>query len=179
MRLALAALALLSPAAQADIYRCVDAQGKTLYSDSPCARDSKSTSNITENVGVCASAQCEEVRRQQLEDARQRARSDKEELADMMNRRRQADADYERARQAELSYRRAIEERLAAMADQAAQSANNPYYYDYGWYPVYPVVGRPCGRTCNARPLPKGDVNDKPGAKAKHKEPSVSIRLDH
>jgi hypothetical protein len=64
-----------------------------------------------------------------------------------------------------------VEERLAAMADQAAQGVNQPYY-DYYGYPVYPVVVRPCGRHCNVRPLPKPEPHKKP------KEPSVSIRLD-
>jgi hypothetical protein len=167
------ALVALASAAHADIYRCVGADGNTSYSDTPCARDAKSKSNITENVGACTTAQCEEQRRQQADEARQRVRSEKEELADLVNKRRQLDADAarERAQLEELRYRRAIEERLSSMADQAAQATNNSYY-EYPGYPVYPVVVRPCGRHCNTH-LPH-----KPDLTKKAKEPSVSIRLD-
>jgi hypothetical protein len=166
-----AALVALASAAHADIYRCVGADGNTLYSDTPCARDTRSTSNITESVGACTTALCEEQRRQQADEARQRVRSEKEELADLVNKRRQADDARERAQLDEVRYRRAIEERLSSMADQAAQATNNPYY-DYPGYPVYPVVVRPCGRHCNTHLPHKPDLTKKP------KEPSVSIRLD-
>src|SRR5438045_9385536 len=125
-----AGLIALASIAHADIYRCVGADGNTLYSDTPCARDARSNSNITENVGACTTAQCEEQHRQQAEEARQRVRSEKEELADIASKRRQADADYERerARLAEQRYRRAIEDRLPSTADQAAQGATTPDY---------------------------------------------------
>ena len=113
---------LASTAAYADIYRCVDSNGRTSYSDAPCARDAKSTSNITDSVGACTTVQCEEQRRQQADEARQRLRAEKEQLNDMTTRRRQAEADYERerARLEEQRYRKAVEDRLAALADQAA-----------------------------------------------------------
>jgi hypothetical protein len=41
--LCLFALALVSGAAQAQVYKCVDANGKTVYSQSPCAKTSRST----------------------------------------------------------------------------------------------------------------------------------------
>ena len=164
---------LASTAAYADIYRCVDSNGRTSYSDAPCARDAKSTSNITDSVGACTTVQCEEQRRQQADEARQRLRAEKEQLNDMTTRRRQAEADYERerARLEEQRYRKAVEERLAALADQAAAGINDPYY-DWAAYPVYPIVGQPCGRHCNVHPRPHSNVPKKP------KEPSVRLRID-
>lgn len=168
-----AGFAALASSAQADIYRCVGTDGSTSYSDTPCPRNAKSTSNITDSVGACATAQCEEQRRQQADEARQRLHAEKEELTDLMSKRRQADADYERerARLEELRYRKAVEDRLAALADQAAQGINNPYY-DYPGYPMYPVIAKPCGRHCNMHPRPRPDV-------AKRlKEPRVRLRVD-
>jgi len=166
-------LVALSSLAQADIYRCVDADGTTLYSDMPCARNAKAKANITEEVGACTTPQCEEQRRQQAEEARQRVRAEKDELNDAVAKRRQAGVDYERERILieEQRSRKALEDRLAAMADQAAQGTSTPYY-DYPGYPVYPIVGRPCGRHCKPFPQPTHDINKK------RKEPSVRLRLD-
>jgi len=171
-----AALAALAVSAQADIYRCVNTDGSTSYSDKPCPQSAKSKSNITDSVGACTSAQCEEQRRQQADEARARLRAEKEELSNMESRRKRVEADYERerARLEELRYRQSIEDRLAALADQAAQGIYNP---DYGFpgfpgYPVYPVIGRPCGRNCSPHPRPHTDGTKRP------KEPSVRLRVD-
>jgi len=168
-----AGLVALSSIAQADIYRCVDADGTTLYSDTPCARDAKAKANITEEVGACTTPQCEEQRRQQAEEARQRVRAEKDELNEAVAKRRQAGVDYERERILieEQRSRKALEDRLADLADQAAQGTSTPYY-DYPGYPVYPIVGRPCGRHCKPFPQPPPDLN------TKRKEPSVRLRLD-
>lgn len=160
--------------AHGDVFRCVDTAGKISYSDSPCASDAKSASNITEEVGACTTAQCEEQRRLQSDEARQRVQAEKQELNDALKRRRKSDADYdrERARLEEERYRRAVEERLAAMADQAALGANGWYYSEYpGYYPGYPIVTRPC-LACKPHPTPL------PGKDKKTKEPSVRLRLD-
>ena len=164
-----AGFAALTSAAQADIYRCVDADGGTSYSDAPCPRNAKSKSNITDSVGACTTAQCEEQRRQQANEARHRLQAEKEELSELTAKRRQSEADYERARLEELRYRKAVEDRLAVLADQAAQGINNPYY-DYPGYPSFPVVVRPCGRRCNLPPGPHPDIPKKP------KERSVRLR---
>jgi hypothetical protein len=166
-----AGFAALTSAAQADIYRCVDTDGGTSYSDAPCPRNAKSKSNITDSVGACTTAQCEEQRRQRADEARQRLHAEKEELSELTAKRRQAEADYERARLDELRYRKAVEDRLAVLADQAAQGINNPYY-DYPGDPSYPVVMRPCGRNCSPHPRPHPDVTKRP------KEPSVRLRVD-
>jgi hypothetical protein len=71
----------------------------------------------------------------------------------------------------EQRYRKAVEDRLAALADQAAAGINDPYY-DWAAYPVYPIVGQPCGRHCNVHPRPHSNVPKKP------KEPSVRLRID-
>jgi glutamate-1-semialdehyde aminotransferase len=166
-----AGLVALSSLATADIYRCVDADGTTLYSDIPCARNAKANANITEEVGACTTAQCEEQRQQQAEEARRRVRAEKDELNDAVAKRRQTSADYERERILieEQRSRRALEERLAAMADQAALATGTPYYDNPG-YPIYPIVTRPCGRHCKPLPQPTVDVNKK------RKEPSVRGR---
>jgi uncharacterized protein DUF4124 len=156
-----ACFAAFTSAAQADIYRCVDADGGTSYSDAPCPRTAKSKSNITDSVGACTTAECEEQRRQKADEARQRLRAEKEELSELTAKRRQAEADYERARLEELRYRKAVEDRLAALADEAAQGINHPYYDDPG-YAWYPGVVRPCGRRCNLQPSPHHDVSKRP-----------------
>ena len=166
----LVGLIALASAARADIYRCVDADGNTLYSDTPCARGTKSKANITESVGACTTAQCEEQRRRQSDEARQRLRAEKEELNDAATRRRQADAAYERERTEQL-YRKALEDRLAAMADQAVQGSNN-LYYEYPGYPVYPIANRPCVR-CRPTPLPVPGID-----RRRAKEPSVRLKVD-
>jgi hypothetical protein len=172
-RIAIAAALSAASLAHADIYRCVDAQGNTSYSDSPCPRNAKSGTNVTEDVGACTTTQCEEQQRRQAKAARQRLRAEKEELNDLIAKHRQSDAEYERdrARAAEEQYRRSIEERLGAMADEAAQGANS-IYYDYPGYPAYPIVTRPCF-VCKPHPG-KPPVND---TKMK-KEPSVRLKLD-
>ena len=172
-RIAIVAALSGAPLAHADIFRCVDSQGNTSYSDAPCPRNAKSTTNITEEVGACTTAHCEEQQRQQADAARQRVKAEKDELNDLVARRRQADADYDRDRAllAEERYRQSLEERLAAMADQAAQ-ANNLNSEYYPGYPVYPIVSRPCF-ACKPHPGHR-PVNDK----KQKKEPSVRLKLD-
>src|SRR4051794_7675576 len=82
-----AAVTLASSIAYADVYRCVDSNGRTSYSDAPCAGDATSTSNITESIGACTTAQCEEQRRQQADEARQRLRAEKEEVNELASKR--------------------------------------------------------------------------------------------
>lgn len=142
-----AALAVLAGAAHADIYRCVDASGKTSYSDAPCAKDARETQNITESVGACTTRECEEERRAQTQEARERLRAEKQELEKMSAQRRQAEAEYDRQRAEAAAYRRAVEERLAAIADSGTQAATTPYY-GYSGLPVYPIVGAPCRHRC-------------------------------
>src|ERR1700674_1731396 len=141
----LTALATVPLAVHADVYRCIQPDGKTLYSDSPCPREAVQKSNISAAIGLCSTAECESRRQQTVEDARQRLRAEKEELAELTAKRRLAELEAERARLDELRYRQSVETRLAAAADDAANAAAySPYY------PVFPISGgvRPCGSRC-------------------------------
>ena len=134
--LALAGLALALPAS-ADVFRCVGADGRTLYSDSPCSRDAVQTANITDEVGACSTSACESKRQQTENDARARLRADKADLADMAQKRMER----ERASFEEQRWQQEMESQIAARANDAALLANPPYYYSA--YPVG-IAGRPC-----------------------------------
>jgi TolA-binding protein len=140
-----AILASLSFAAQADVYRCVGSDGRTLYSDSPCPRDAVEKSNITTSVGACNTAECEAKRQQEAGDARERLRAAKNELADLSAKRQLEENEVrrERARLDELRWRESIEARLAAAAQEAADAA--------AYLPYYPALlpgVKPCGWRC-------------------------------
>jgi hypothetical protein len=141
----LTALATVPLAVHADVYRCIQPDGKTLYSDSPCPREAVQKSNISAAIGLCSTAECESRRQQAVEDARQRLRAEKEELAELTAKRHLAELETERARLDELRYRQAVETRLAAAADDAANAAAYPPYYS-----VFPMSAgvRPCGSRC-------------------------------
>jgi hypothetical protein len=134
-----AVLAALPIAAQADIYRCTGSDGKTLYSDSPCPHDAVQKSNISAAVGVCSTAECETRRQLAMEDARERLRADKAELAVFAEKRRIAELELERER---ISLEALRLSQSVAAKDEAAYA---PYYYPV--YPLYPWV-RPCGSRC-------------------------------
>jgi hypothetical protein len=87
----LAALATVPMAVHADVYRCIGPDGKTLYSDSPCPREAVQKSNISAAVGLCSTAECEAKRQQAVQDARERLRAEKQELAEFSARRHLAD----------------------------------------------------------------------------------------
>jgi hypothetical protein len=141
--LTLAALAALSTAAHADVFRCVGADGKTLYSDAPCPENAVQKSNITDAVGACNTAECASKHQQTVNDALERLRAEKTELADMTQKR----LERERVSFEEQRWRQAIESQMAASAEQAALAAGNPVYY-----PAYPTAaGWPCrGSRCSA-----------------------------
>jgi hypothetical protein len=134
----LTVLAALPLAAQADVYRCTGSDGKVLYSDSPCPHDAVQKSNITAAVGVCGTAECETRRQQAVEDANERLRADKAELAVFTEKRRIAELELERER---VSLEALRLSQSAAAKDEAAYA---PYY---PVYPIYPWV-RPCGSRC-------------------------------
>jgi hypothetical protein len=158
------ALGALSTGAQADVFRCVGPDGKTLYSDSPCPHDAVRKSNITGAVGACNTAECESKRQQSVNDARERMSAEKTELAEMTQKR------MERERQSfeEQRWRQAVESQMAASADQAAQATENPIYY-----PTYPIAasGWPCrGNRCmpGQRPNPGNPGNPSNPGKPPH-----------
>jgi hypothetical protein len=137
-------LAALPIAARADVYRCTGSDGKTLYSDSPCPHDAVRKANITAAVGVCGTAECETRRQQAVEDARERLRLDKQELAVLTEKRRIAELETERERASleALRLRQSMQSGFAAGADDTVYAgAYAPYY---AGYPIY-WWGRPCG----------------------------------
>ena len=145
-----AILALLPVCASADVYRCVGTDGKILYSDSPCPHGATQKSNITTAVGACTTAECETKRQQEAYDAREQLRAQKEELAELTDRRRRYELEAERARVEleEVRWRSAADARLAA-AEEAAHAGV--------YYPAYPYARgiKSCGPRCNdLRPRP-------------------------
>jgi len=175
--LTFATFAALCTAAQADVFRCVGPDGKTLYSDSPCPQDAVKKSNITGAVGACNTAECESKRQQAVNEARERLRAEKSELADMTQKRMER----ERAAFEEQRWRQAIDSQIAASADQAAMAAGNPIYY-----PAYPVAaaGWPCrGPRCVApgqRPNvgnPAHPTNPGKPPHASHPQKSIGLPL--
>ena len=164
-------------AAQADVFRCVDASGQTLYSDKPCPKDAVSKSNITSEIGACSGSDCAAQRRQEAAEARERLRSEKEEAALLGERRERADlaAERERARiEAERARaaREALDARLTAMENAPAEPSTYPIYPAYPIYPVVPNYPR------HARPhhRPQDPVANR---RDRDKEPSVRLRLDN
>jgi len=137
--------------ARADIYRCTAAGGQVLYSDAPCPRGVLHNSNITATVGACTTAECLTQREQAAASARERLRSDKEQLAEFAEQRRRDEIDSarERSRVEDLLWRQAIEARLSATTNEAAYSYGPAYPY-YPIYPVYSAV-RACGWRCAGR----------------------------
>ena len=163
--LSFAALVVLSTAVQADVFRCVGPDGKTLYSDSPCPHDTVRKSNITDAVGACSTAECESKRQQTLNEARERLRAEKTELADMTQKR----LERERAAFEEQRWRQAVESQMAANANQAAQAVGNPIYYPL--YPGYPIV--PGGRPCRGDRCLPPDRRAHPGGPGNPANPSI------
>src|SRR5262245_50628664 len=92
MRVLVLLLAISAGCAQAEVFRCVTPEGRTLYSDSPCPRGSAVT-DISEHIGQCADEQCQAERERRAADAAVRLERDKQTLATMTAERRKAEAD--------------------------------------------------------------------------------------
>jgi Domain of unknown function (DUF4124) len=168
MRVLLLFFALAAGCAQADVFRCLTPEGKTLYSDSPCPRDSTGT-DISTAVGECTDEQCQVERQRDALAAQERLQREKETLVTMTAERRKAEADVlaERIRLEELRRQAAIDERLAAEVEATAQPG--AYYPVYPWYPVTPCVG-PCARP-PVKPRPPGHHRPE-----RPREPPLSLR---
>ena len=169
MRIVLLIFALAACSAQAEVFRCLTPEGKTLYSDSPCPHGS-AAAEISSHVGACTDEQCQAERDRRAAAAQERLQREKEALATMTAERRKADADAlaERVKLEELRRLTAIDERLAAEAEAAA-AQSSAYYPVYPWYPVAPCVG-PCGRP-PIKPRPPADHRP-----VRPREPPVSLR---
>ena len=78
--LLLAAAGLLAhPGAYADIFRCVDKGGNSLFTDRPCPSGTRAT-DITTAVQVCGSADCLERLERDYQAAEERRRAEREQL---------------------------------------------------------------------------------------------------
>ena len=162
-----ACLALLAIGfARGDIYRCVDADGDVSYRDSPCGGAALS-SNITESVGACTTAECEAQLASARAAAEDRLRAERATLSEMENRRlRSEEIDLQRRLQRQQG--RAREARLASeqVATGGIWYPAYPLYpgADYPGYgrhgdPGYRLPGRPCvGAVCRPGVNPPSDA---------------------
>lgn len=167
-----ALLLLLAAAAagstEAQVFRCVTPDGRTLYSDSACPSGSKGA-DISTHVGECSDEPCRAERERRTLAAQEQLQRDREALATMTEQRRKAEADAlaERIRLEELRRLTAIDQRLAAEAEAAAQPST--FWPVYPWFPATPCVG-PCARP-PIKPHPPG--HQRP---VRPREPPVSLR---
>jgi len=150
--LLVAASALLaSSGADAEVFRCVDRAGKSVYTDRPCPSGSRAEDVIT-SAKVCGSADCLERQERKQERARQeRVRLEREQMDALI-------AEQERRRRAEEEARR-LEAELRARVAAAApvQPVVEPDYLVY-------VSGLLCtGPRCFPRP-DKPPQQERPGA---------------
>jgi hypothetical protein len=95
--------------AHADIFRCVDGAGKSVYTDRPCPSGSRAADVITA-AKVCGSADCLERREREQEQVRERARVERGQMEQTLRaeqeRRMRAEQEAQR-REAELRAREA------------------------------------------------------------------------
>jgi hypothetical protein len=135
----LAAAGLLShTTANADITRCGDANGKTLYTDSACPAGMHAV-GVTALPQTCTSKDCEQRREREIDEANERARIEKEHLAA-----------YTAERQ-----KRELEDRWLDEARYEAELRSTEAAQAPAEETVYPViVGAParCGAHCASFP---------------------------
>ncbi|MBI3528396.1 MAG: DUF4124 domain-containing protein [Betaproteobacteria bacterium] len=137
----LAAAGLLSNAtANADILRCNDANGNALYTDSACPAGMRAV-GVTSFPLSCATEDCERRRERDLNEAYERVRAEKAQLAAYTAERHKR----------ELEDRWLDEARYEAElhSAEAAQASSDEVVY-----PAYSLVGIPsrCGKHCFAFP---------------------------
>jgi hypothetical protein len=149
--LSVLAVAGLSGAANADVVRCSDANGKTLYTDAACPAGAHAVGAISIPQS-CASEDCERHRERDLMDARERLRAEKEQLATYTADRHQR----------EIEERRLDESRYEAEL-RSVQAV--PVTADEVVYPLYPLGGLAsrCGRHC-----PAGQPHRRAGHRVDH-----------
>ena len=117
---------LLTASAHADIFRCSNAEGKTLYTSFPCP-DGMRTINAMPAPQSCGTDDCNQRRERELADARERARMEREQLAALTAERHRRGIEDQRL--AEMRYEAELRNEAAS---QAAEEAP---------YPVYAVGG--------------------------------------
>ncbi len=143
MRARLIALFLLTAAglpsyatANADVIRCADANGNTLYTDSACPVGMRAVS-VTSFPQSCATEDCERRRERDLKEASERVRAEKEQLAVYTAERRKREIEDRRLEEARYEAELRSAEAVRASPDEAV-------------YPAYPIVGiaSKCGMRC-------------------------------
>lgn len=122
-------LLLALPAGADKIYKYVDREGRVTYS-STLPSDPKQAGDVTE-LDTPAPPRPEDV-----EAAKKRAEEDAKLARELVQERRQAEAEYQRIRAAAAD--RALQEQLAA-----TQYPSDTYYPASGYYPYLPLWGVP------------------------------------
>lgn len=137
----LAAAGLLSHAtANAEVMRCSDASGNTLYTDSTCPAGMHAT-RVTTLPQSCTTQDCDRRREREINEAHERLRAEKQELAVYTTQRHKR----------EIEDSRLDEARYEAEL-RSAQAMQSPP--DETVYPAYPITGVPlrCGTHCLSLP---------------------------
>jgi hypothetical protein len=132
----LAAAGLLShTAANAGVMRCSDARGNTLYTDSACPAGMRAV-DVISFPQSCTTVDCDRRREREIDEARERLRAEKEELA--------AYAAERHRREIEDRWLDEVRYANELSSIQTAPAANEVVY------PGYPILGFPlrCGRHC-------------------------------
>ena len=139
---------LIAGTVHADIFRCNDADGKTLYTNFPCPGGTR-TINTLPAQQACTTAECDQRRERELTEARDRARAEKEELAALAREHRRRDIDEQRWDEARYAAASGDAQTGQGVADEAG-------------YPVYAIGGYParcrthCLNTVGHRRVPIG-----------------------
>ncbi len=143
MRARLTAICLLAAAgllshthANADVNRCKDKNGNTLYTDSACPAGMRAIS-VTSFPQSCSTEDCERRRERDLEEAYERVRAEKAQLA----------AYTEARRTREIEDRRLEEARYEAGLRSAQAVRATPDEVVYPAYPIFGIASK-CGMRC-------------------------------
>ena len=169
MRMRLFALSLLvaagfvsHTAANAEVLRCSDAAGRTLYTDSACPAGMHAA-GATSLPQACTTEDCDRRREREIAEARDRLRAEKAELATYAAVRHQREMEDRRLDEARYE----AELRSAAVVPVASEDAV---------YPVYPIVGFPsrCGKHCLA-PLRHHHIPTSAAHGSRHDRPRYAM----
>lgn len=149
---------LCAAAASADIYRCVMADGKTVYSDEKCDGATAAAANITDSLAVCSTDQCRAELARDRGEALERLQQEKAALAQLHDARLKREA-----LDAEAAQRDAQLKRLALLEGQLTESRDGGVYYPAyaNWHRCYPNCG---GKAPGVHPHPR--PGPKPAAPA-------------
>jgi hypothetical protein len=164
-----AAVLLPQAAASADVIRCSDAGGNTLYTDSPCPAGMHRV-HVTSLPQPCTTEECMKRRERDLKEGSDRVRAEKEQLAAYAAERRKR----------ELEDRWLDVARYEAAFDAAALSQAPR---DEPIYPVYPEFWRPlrCGLHCFSSPhrhgLPNHGTNGMVRARQRVDHPGTQSKV--